>query len=140
MDGVLYANWYIMRRLDEELGRARRYQRPLAVALAAPMLLPGEQPTALALEVAAAAARAAARSTDLLGWLGSVSILMIMPETPPGGARVAVFRWREDMRMRSQSVGGHKWRVVLIEDGWSFESADQLVRAATERLQGDEAA
>jgi hypothetical protein len=140
MDGVLYAHWYIMRRLDEELVRARRYQRPLAVAVGAPMLLPGEQPTALVLEVAAAAARAAARSSDLLGWLGSVSILMIMPETPPGGARVAVFRWREDMRIRSQSVGGRMWQVVLFEDGGNLESADQLLRAATERLGGGEAA
>jgi hypothetical protein len=139
-DGVLYARWYILRRLDEEVERARRYQRPLSIAVAAPMLIPGETPTALELEVAAAAARAAARSTDLLGWMASDSILMIMPETLPDGARSAVFRWREDMRVHTRGVGGHLWRAVAIQDAHSYESAEQLVRAAAERLAGNEAA
>ena len=132
-DGVLLAEWYILHRLDEELERSRRYDRPLSVIVVAPMLLPGERPTSLELEVAAAAARAASRSTDLLGRLGRDAILMIMPETSREGARVAAFRWRSDMWLR-RGVGGHKWEAVIMENLGDFETGEQLVRAATDRL------
>jgi hypothetical protein len=139
-DGVLLAEWYIVRRLDEELKRARRHDRPLSVVVATPRLIPGERVTALELEVAAAAARAVARSTDLLGWLGSDSILMIMPETSPLGARSAVFRWRSDMVRRTRSMGGHQWQSRAIESPCSFETAKELLHAAADRLGRKEAA
>ena len=132
-DGVLLAEWYILRRPDEELERARRYDRPLSVVVAEPQLIPGERATALELEVAAAAARAAARSTDLLGWLGSDRILMIMPETSPLHARSAVFRWRNDMALKSRYIGGHAWRSKAIESPCSFETAEELLRATAGR-------
>jgi hypothetical protein len=133
-DGVLLAEWYILHRLDEELERSRRYDRPLSVIVVAPMLLPGERPTSLELEVAAAAARAASRSSDLLGRLGRDAILMIMPETGLGGARVAAFRWRNDMWTHGQGVGGHKWETVIMENLGDFETGEELIRAATGRL------
>jgi hypothetical protein len=139
-DGVLLAHWYILYRLDEEMERARRYRRPLSIMIARPMLLPGEQPTAVLLEVGAAAAQAAARSTDLLGSLGGDGILMIMPETGQADANVAVSRWRDDMWLRAQHVGGHKWRVAAIENPGGFETAEQLIQAATGQLGQREAA
>jgi hypothetical protein len=139
-DGVLLVKWYILRRLGEELERARRYDRPLSVVVAAPMLLPGEQTGALELEVAAAAARAVSRSTDLLGWLGSDGILIIMPETELRGAEVAAFRWGGDMLQKSMSVGGHKWRSVAIDTRCDFETAEQILQAAADRLGRREAA
>jgi hypothetical protein len=135
-EGVLLAHWYILYRLDEEMERARRYQRPLSIMIARPKLLPGEQSTALALEVGAAAAQAAARSTDLLGWLGSDSILMVMPETRQANANAAASRWRDDMWLRGQHVGGHQWQVVAMENVGNFETAEQLIQAATGELAG----
>jgi hypothetical protein len=139
-DGVLLAHWYVLYRLEEEMERARRYRRPLSIMLAKPMLLPGERPTAVLLEVGAAAAQAAARSTDLLGSLGCEGILMIMPETGQAGANVAVSRWRDDMWLRGQHVGGHKWRVVAMENPGEFETAQQLIHSVTEQLGQSEAA
>jgi hypothetical protein len=133
-DGRLLAEWYILHRLDEELERSRRHDRPLSVIVVAPMLLSGERPTSLELEVAAAAASAASRSSDLLGRLGRDSILMIMPETSREGARVAAFRWRSDMSLHGRRVGAHKWEAVIMENLGDFETGEQLIRAATDRL------
>jgi PleD family two-component response regulator len=104
------------------------------------MLLPGEQTGTLELEVAAAAARAVSRSTDLLGWLGSDGILIVMPETELRGAEVAAFRWGNDMLQKSRSVGGHKWRSVAIDTHCDFETAEQIIQAAADRLGRREAA
>jgi hypothetical protein len=139
-DGVLLAHWYILRRLDDETTRARRYHRPLSVMAATPVLIPGEQPTRVMLEVGAAAAQAAARATDLVGWLGEHGILVVMPETKQQDANVAMHRWRNEMWMRSQHVGGQKWRFAAIENPEEFETAWQLVAALAERLEQKDAA
>jgi hypothetical protein len=133
-DGVLLAEWYILHRLDEELEQSRRYDRPLSVIIGAPMLLPGERLSSAEIEVAAAAARAAARSTDLLGWLGQDRILIVMPETTPDGAKVGAFRWRNEMWLRSRQVGERKWQVLIMENLGDFETGEQLIHAATDRL------
>ena len=129
-DGLLLTRWYITYRLDQEMERARRYQRPLSVVLATPAVLPGEQLAEQALASGAAAARAAARSTDLAGWMDGSRILIVMPETTHALARVAIFRWRNEIMVRT----ARKWWFAVIEDAGKYEGAEELLQAATEQL------
>ena len=140
-EGPLFAGWYLQYRLGEEMERARRYGRPLAVAIAdAPALLPGERLSAEALAAATEAAQIAARSTDLLGWLDGYSFLMIMPETTDVDAEAALSRWRSEMWLRSRSFGGQKWNIAILPSPVEFDSAEQLIESIPELLTQREAA
>jgi len=130
----LYAEWYVMRRLNEELERARRYERPLAVMLAEPMVIAGRPASAEALAAGATAAQASARGSDLIGWIAHDRILIIMPETDAVEASVATRRWRDEMWRRSQHAGGLKWRIAALEDASTYADPAQCVEAARERV------
>lgn len=131
-DGPLFASWYLVYRLDEEIERARRYGRPLAVAQALTPSLSGVREDMEALAAATEAAQTVARSTDLLGWIGEDYMLMIMPETTEIDAEAAVSRWQNEMWLRSRSLGGHKWHIKALPDPVQFESAAQFLEATTE--------
>jgi hypothetical protein len=129
-DGVLLARWYILYRLAEWMELARRYHRPLSIVVATPIMLPGEPLAEEAFEIGATAARLVARATDLVGWLEGGRILMIMPETPRMGAVSAVFRWRNEIHLRT----GRKWRFAITG------TAAELLQAATEQFKKRDAA
>lgn len=135
-DGLLLARWYILCRLAEEMERARRYRRPLCAVLASPAVLPGEHLDERALASGAAAARLVARSTDIAGWLEDGSILIVMPEITHAQARVAVFRWRNEIMVRT----ARKWWFAVIEDAGKYENTEQLLQAATEQVARRDAA
>ena len=140
-EGPFFARWYITYRLEEETERARRYGRPLALAVAlAPRQFVVEQRRADVLAAATEAAQASARSTDLLGWLDGESFLMIMPETTPADAEAAVVRWRNEMWLRSRRLGGQKWSIAVLPSPVEFESAEQFTQSIPQMLEQREAA
>jgi hypothetical protein len=135
-DRGLLSRWYVLYRMIEEIDRAGRYSRPLAVMVAKPELLPGER---LAQEGRAAAADAAsrtARSTDLVGWLSDDSILIVMPETPQSDARTAVNRWQSEMWLHSRTRGGQKWNVVVLDQLEDFATLERFQASLDERAPG----
>ncbi|MBF6600246.1 MAG: hypothetical protein IVW36_07025 [Dehalococcoidia bacterium] len=123
----LYARWYMDLRLDEEAERARRYERPLSLLLAGPALLADETPTPDSLQAAASAARTAARAMDLVGWVDSATILMVLPETTTDEARAAASRLRSEMWLRSRSFGGQKWEIRLATGTSSGASGGERI-------------
>jgi hypothetical protein len=118
----LYARWYMELRLEEEIQRAQRYERPLSVLVAGPALIGEEAPAPGSVEAAAAAARSAARMMDLVGWVDGVTVLMVLPDTSVDEARAAASRWRSEMWLRSRSFGGQKWEIRLAGE-WTAEAA-----------------
>lgn len=126
-DGLL-SSWYMQYRAEEEVERAQRHDRPLAILHAAPAFIPGEQANDSLLEAAAVAGRTIARGTDLLGWWDNCSLLIIMPETDLTGAETAASRWKTELYRKTQAAGGHKWNVRVI-DGSQLESAQGLFAA-----------
>jgi len=128
VDRGILAAWFIEYRLAQEIERARRYDRPLAVLRATPQTLAGEALPEQALAAAAEAATVAARATDIVGWEGPQTILILMPETPPEAARVAAARWRNEIWVRSRGFGGHKWQLTLLE--WQITPLDEVDESA----------
>ena len=138
-EGPLFARWYMFLRLEEEMERARQYDRPLSILSAVPTLLPGEQLSQEAFAAATEAAQRAARSTDLLGWLDSSSFLVIMPETSQVDVDTAVFRWRNEMWLCSRGVNGKKWKIIALDPA-KFETAEAVIKAAIQQLVSEAAA
>jgi len=125
----LLARWFIIHRLGEEMLRAGRYGRPVAVMVARPSLLPGEQLPEEALARAAAALASVARRSDLAGWLDDSTVLAIMPETGRCGALAAANRWLNEMWLRSRGAGGQKWNVTALACPDDFATTDQFYQA-----------
>ena len=138
-EGSVLARWYMLLRLEEEMERARRYDRPLSILSVVPALLPGEQLSQEAFAAATEAAQRAARSTDLLGWLESNSFLVIMPETSQVDMETAVFRWRNEMWLCSRGVNGKKWKIIALDPA-RFETAEAVIEAAIQQLASEGAA
>lgn len=116
-DRGILAAWFMDWLVAREAARARRYGRPLSILRATPELLPHEHLSPEAAAAATDAARAAARTTDAIGWdEDGVSIRILMPETAPDDAMVGASRWRDEMWLRGRAVGGPKWRITLAED------------------------
>jgi two-component system sensor histidine kinase ChiS len=74
-------------RLDQELSRARRYRRPLCVAVLRPRAPVGE-----GLRAAAAALRQTLRAPDVLGHLGEGVFLLALPECDLPEAEASLMR------------------------------------------------
>lgn len=115
LDRGILAAWFVHFRLEQEIERACRYDRPLAVLRARLRSLDGEPPDARALAVAAEALRTASRTTDLVGWDGPDAILIVMPETIQETARVAASRLRSDVWMCTRALGGQRWDIELLD-------------------------
>ena len=138
-EGPVLARWYMLLRLEEEMERARRYDRPLSILSAVPALLPGEQLSQEAFAAATEAAQRAARSTDLLGWLENNSFLVIMPETSQVDMETAVFRWRNEMWLCSRGVNGKKWKIIALDPA-GFKTAEAVIESAIQQLASEAAA
>jgi GGDEF domain-containing protein len=90
--------------------------------------------------VAAEAATAVARNTDLIGWLPGERIIVIMPETDEDQARAAAFRWRNEMYSRTSHLGGLRWNATAINP-FTYPSGDDLLQALSkEHIPGARAA
>ena len=135
-DRGIFTRWYVLYRLIEEIDRAGRYSRPLAVIVAKPALLPGERLAQDGRAAAAAAASRTARSTDLVGWLSDDSILIVMPETPQDDARSAVNRWQSEMWLHSRTRGGQKWNVIVLDELDDFATLERFHESLDERSSG----
>ena len=134
-DGLLSA-WFIQYRMEQEIERALRYERPLAILIARPDLLVGERLTRAARAAAAGAALDASRATDLVGWAeGGASILILMPETDADMARVAASRWRDLIWTRGRAASAPKWEIRLIHDTETLRSAQPLTARAGEWIE-----
>ena len=125
-EGALFAGWYIINRLSEELDKAVRYGRPLSIVIAKPRLLQGERPTSEAITVASEAAQSAARSADLVGWLGEDSLIIVLPETKENEANAAASRWRQEIEGRNRGRGGQQWQFRVLEAGQPWSAKDLL--------------
>lgn len=137
--GLLLSPWFIEYRLQEEIERARRYGRPLAIMMASPELLPGEYLTPEARDAGAEAALQAARGSDLVGWWsgGDGHILIIMPETMADVAKVGASRWRDEMWLRGRAVKGPKWDIALLHDPDEFKSRDLIDELMRQRVEAE---
>jgi hypothetical protein len=132
-DRGILSRWYVLFRLVEEIDRASRYDRPIAVMVARPSLLPGEKLAPDGRSAAAAAASRTARSTDLVGWLSDDSILIVMPETGQEDGRSAVNRWQNEMWLHSRTRGGQKWTVIILDQLEDFATLERFHEALDER-------
>ncbi|MFZ5469967.1 MAG: ATP-binding protein [Myxococcota bacterium] len=72
----------LLLRLDQELSRARRYQRPLAVAVLTPGAPVGDKLRAFAAQV-----RLKLRSSDVVGHLGEGRLAVLLPESTEEAGR-----------------------------------------------------
>lgn len=111
----LYAYWYLQLRGDEEISRARRYQKPLS-------LLSIWAPTQDLVSVLAEHLREHRRDTDLAGYLNGGHFVMILCETADEGADIVGRRLRDTL--------GAELEVALVtfpDDGETFD--DLLERA-----------
>lgn len=125
----LLAPWFVAYRLDEELERARRHEHPIAIIVAEPQLLPGEDLPHAVRAAAADAAMQGARTYDLAGWLDARRVVLVMPDTQEAEARAGAERLRTEMWRRSTGVGGQKWTIMQIADARSFADAQAFLQS-----------
>lgn len=129
-DRGLLRQWFILYRLDEELREAQRYDYPLSILVLSPMITASDSTADARVRTGALAARAAARASDLIGWLDGDDILVILSHTDHGGALAAVERWREEMYAETAQIGVLKWLAATVDDARQFTTARALVAAA----------
>lgn len=84
----LYAYWYLQMRAEEEMSRAGRYRKPLAIVSL-------WCATKDAIERTTATLPGALRATDLAAYLGNGHFVLLLPETNAEGAGIVVERIRE---------------------------------------------
>lgn len=118
----LFASWYVAMRCTEECYRAVRYKRPLSLLLISP--LPGQELELVRAEVTDWLRRHRRRS-DITGYLGKGSFVVLMPETDRSGATKVGSRL-------SRAVAGLKVGVSSYpDDGGNYE---QLLESASRAL------
>src|SRR5262249_21727070 len=72
----------LLARLEQEVMRSRRYQRPLSLAVLIP-----EKPLANGIEQCAALIRERLRAPDLVGHLGNGTFALVLPESSLAAAQ-----------------------------------------------------
>lgn len=137
-DGPILASWFVFYRLAQELDRARRYGCCLSIMVAEPQLIASERPSDTQRFAAAEAANKAARSADLVGWLDSQRIIVILPLTDAASARFAASRFRDEIWLLSHAQGNQKWQISLVDD--LDEIGALLDQTATDQASTDLAA
>lgn len=109
----------VVTRLEEEMSRSNRYDRPLTIAVLKPTIPPKEHTTACA-----AIVRNELRTPDVLGHLGNGVLVVVLPETPLEPARALTQRLCA--LLEAQGVG-YSVRLVALR-------GDQTAAAALELL------
>lgn len=104
----------ILAHLDEELWRARRYQRPLSVVTATPLLLQGERIGAKLADSVLEAARAALRRSDGVTMVEGPLLVAVLPETDELEAQSAAFRLRTDLSLPGLASRQVKWHTAAV--------------------------
>ena len=136
MDRGLLKQWFILYRLDEELHEARRYDYPLSIVILSPMIVAGDSATDARVRAGALAAKAAARTSDLVGWLDGDDILVVLPHTDRAGVLAAIERWRGEMYAETGQMGGLKWLAAAVDDARLFATAAELLAVACNEFRG----
>lgn len=152
--GIDPAQWMFDRewlslRLEEEVERAKRYGRPLALLLFRFQNLnlltdaAGSQQTGVFLRRAAAVIRAQIRSPDLLAGYGDASIAVLLPETARAAAAGTQDRIASRLRqLRSTSAEATDWvpdlRVGVAGHPEDGDTAAELISAAESGLDQSE--
>lgn len=100
-----------LRTLEAEGWRAARYERPLSLVVAAPVLLAGERLGRAAARDAAEIAQSCLRRSDRVVVLRGYILAAILPETTADAARVTTFRMCSELSRRPLAGGGPAtWR------------------------------
>lgn len=120
-----------------ELSRSRRYQRPLSLAYVDVDRFKqvndtqGHDAGDALLQLIARETLAALRTSDVVARVGGDEFAMLLPETPPEGAEIALDKLRERLVAASRTSGcdvGFSIGVVGCAGGES--SFDELLKAA----------
>lgn len=127
----LYRWWVFRDRVTEEIARAQRQGRGLAILL----LEPGDlivQPTDKARLEAANILRKTVRSGDFFAQYDEDRFVLMLPETDADGARAAASRLLGNLR----SAGDQpmRWRAALVTYPRHGETADELIERALKVL------
>ena len=100
--------------LEDEIWRARRYDRPLSIVAATPRLLPAERLSPEETSFAAKTVREVLRRSDDTAWIDSGCIVGILPETNGDQARAAAYRLRTELERRAIGDRRVTWRVASV--------------------------
>ena len=128
-------------RLSEEVDRARRYQRPLSVAVvavddfAALELMHGFKAGDELLISVARLLSAATRTHDLLGRIGQAEFALLLPDTNANGALPALERLLVELELVGEGAiraAGASMGVAALERGMSAEGLLANARLALE--------
>jgi len=84
----------------------------------------------------ALAAKAAARMSDLIGWLDGDDILVVLPHTDRTGALAAIERWRGEMYTQPGQTGGLKWLAAAADDVQQFNTGAEFLAFACNEFRG----
>ena len=114
----------LLARLEQEISRSLRYQRPLSLAVLFPQGELGEQ-----LRGCAERIRARLRSPDLLAHLGNGLFAVVLPESPLGAARGICSRLAPELQ-RLTGITFKNKAMDVAKDGRSAQAVlDQLLGA-----------
>jgi hypothetical protein len=125
----------ILDRIEEEMFRAERYGRPLAVLCALPQRLPNEAPERQEMLRAADAVTAQLRFSDRVGTLEDGTLVAVLPETPADVARVISHRIVADLAIRGAGASHVKWFVGVSTYPDDGSDPPSMVVAALKRAQ-----
>jgi hypothetical protein len=122
-----------MRRLGDEVWRARRYGRPLGIVCLAPRMLTGEHLGSGERAAALQALNASLRRSDFSGEVGESVFAATLPETGDAECRAVAFRLRSELSLRSSATRRINWHVgnaSVTEE----ETAEALLLTALESM------
>jgi len=127
-------------RLTEELGRNRRYNRPLAVLYVdlddfkSVNDRHGHQTGDAVLRLVAEATRRAVRLTDIVGRLGGDEFAVLMPETDGPVAEAAAARLLESIRTGFRGTPSVTASIGVVSAPNASAGPDALLRRADEAM------
>ncbi len=123
----------ILDRLEEEIVRATRYDRPLVVVCAVPQLLPNQSLGHEEIATAAEAIGVRLRFCDQIGALRDGTLVALLPETDAASARVVAHRLAADLVVRSAGQERRNWRAGVAQVPEDGADPPTVVRAAIAR-------
>jgi hypothetical protein len=104
----------LLQALDDEIWRARRYERPLSVIVLTPRLLPAERLSPVEAAFAIKTVREVLRRSDNIDWVDGAYVVGILPETDSDRARAAAYRARTELERRAAGDRRITWRVASL--------------------------
>lgn len=123
----------ILAELEEELWRARRYERPLSVATAAPVLLKGERLGEKLASSVLETAKHALRRSDGVRIVDGPLLIAILPETDAQEGHAAAYRLGSALTLPGIASRQVKWRASSTTLTTETTAAE-LLESALSRL------